>query len=353
MAAQQEDPNTPRWDDPTWVQSFVDGKVNAVFSSTHPLPKLNKLPDKVKDALTHGGFVVLIEPWRIGCPTDPVNDINCNVGFIRSFTDWKEMYNTAYGAVEANPGHVGPWTDGSVHITYIREITADEMKPADWAAYAHGNVKVNFAENKPLPKSDPTDGAVAHMLVEPWRHTCIGLTTDLDCNVGKSGTFQTWEEMINYLSEGKWTRGSIISMPKNTLTGGNLPELVIVPAVEQPEPIESSQIQSEQVVATTLNPIFGFFTGAITWLMIGLALMYLAMLCITIWAVLVAWRSHWAMGLAMLFVSLVAQIYFGIIGTIFVLILVVLLLIFRPRFHNRTQIAPATPTPTPTPTATP
>lgn len=221
VVSAQEDPNTPRWNDSTWVQSFVDGKVNAVFSAAHPLPK--DPPQQVKEAMAHNAYGVLIEPWRKGCPTNPAQDPNCNVGFVRSYTNWDELYKAVYTAVEANPGHVGPWTDGSVKMSYLREMTSDEMSSADWAQYAMGKVRVNFAENKPLPADDPTNGAVAHLLNEPWRHTCIGLTTDADCNVGKEGTFQDWKDMISYLEEGKWERGSILAMPKSTPAGGNLP----------------------------------------------------------------------------------------------------------------------------------
>ncbi len=219
-----DDPNTPRWNDSAWVQSFVDGKVNAVFSPAMPLPTYASLDQKIKDALTHGGFISLIEPWRKGCPSDPVKDPNCNVGFVRSYTDYNELYQAVYGAVEANPGHTGPWTDGSVHISYVREITADEMKATDWAVYANARVKVNFAENKPLPDADPMNGATAHMLIEPWRHTCMGLTTDTNCKVGKSITFQTWKELKDYLKDNDWTRGSIMSMPFSGSAPATTPE---------------------------------------------------------------------------------------------------------------------------------
>jgi hypothetical protein len=248
------DPNDPRWEDPTWVREFVDGKRNAVFGPI-PLPSSDELPQAVKDALTHGGFAVLIEPWRVGCPVSPETDPNCNVGFVRSFTDWDELYNAVYGKVEANSGHIGPWTDGSVKISYMREVTADEMKAADWVNYANGQVRVNFAENKPLPNEDPTNGAVAHFLNEPWRHTCVGKVSDLNCNVGESIVYQDWKEMLAYLAEGQWQRGSIMAMPKSASVGVNSPTLVPISVpTDTPVPTGNSA-PTLTVVSTTNTPV--------------------------------------------------------------------------------------------------
>lgn len=348
--AAQTDPNFADWDNPQWAEEFAIGSRNAVFSTTNPLPKASELPQEVKDALTHGMVAVLIEPWRVGCP-EPLTDPNCNVGYVKSFTDWSKLYRTVYGKIEANKGNIGPWTNGSVHLTRIPELAAGIATETDWGMFANGDLKITFAENQLLPVEDPTAGANSFRLIEPWRHTCIGDdSTDLDCNVGKSGVFPDWQSLRDFLSTGGWTRGSIMTQDKVILITGNLPEVVVVPPVVE-QPIESVKIQSD-VVSTTLNPIFGYFTGVVTWLLIGLALMYLVMLLITIWAVWIAWRIHWAIGLVMLFVALVVQYFLGIIGTALVLLLGVLL-ILRPRFL-RTQIAAVpTPTPTPTPTTTP
>ena len=99
----------------------------------------------------------------------------------------------------------------------MREMTPDEMSGPDWAAYMRGEVRVNFAENKPLPVKDPTNGLVDHWLSEPWRGGCDGDSTNPNCQVGTSGVV-TWDRVHSYLKEGNWTRGSVIAWPKAEAT---------------------------------------------------------------------------------------------------------------------------------------
>ena len=224
--------NTTDWEDKVYVADFATGKVNAIFEPENPIPV--EAPKEVLEALKRGAYLVVIEPYKGGCGGEkPVENVNCNVGFIRSFTDWNDMRDFVYGKSEGNKGHFGPWTHGSFKISFVREMTADEMEIADWAAYMRGEIRVNFAENKPLPAKDPTNGLVNHALSEPWRHGCNGDSTNPNCNVGKSGV-GPWAEVLKYLEDGKWTRGSIVAWPKEapvaTAMPSNTPAVTNTPA---------------------------------------------------------------------------------------------------------------------------
>ncbi len=210
--AAQSNTNLTDWESEAFLADFAAAKRNAIYEPSNPIPV--EAPEEVLEALERGAYLVVIEPWKAGCGDNPVQNPNCNVGFVRSFTDWTKMRNFLYGALsEGNPGHFGPWTNGSIKISYIREMTADEMDISDWVQYVQGKIRVNFAENKPLPIADPTNGLVLHALSEPWRHGCDGNSENPNCQVGKSA-IGTWVEILAKLKEGKWTRGSIVAWPK-------------------------------------------------------------------------------------------------------------------------------------------
>lgn len=204
--------NVTDWEDKAYVADFAAGKVNAIFEPENPIPA--EAPKEVLEALKRGAWLVINEPYKDGCGSDnPVENLNCNVGLIRSFTDWNDMRDFVYGKSEGNPGHFGPWNRGSFKISFVREMTPDEMDVADWAAYMRGEIRVNFTENKPLPAKDPTNGLVDHALSEPWRHGCDGNSENPNCQVGSAGV-GNWEAVLKYLKDGKWTRGSIVAWPK-------------------------------------------------------------------------------------------------------------------------------------------
>lgn len=316
--AAQSDSNYADWNNPQWADEFATGSRNAVFSTANPLPKGSELPQAVKDAMTHGMVVVLIEPWRMGCPVSPETDPNCNVGYVKSFTDWDKLYEAVYGKVEANKGHAGPWTDGSVHLTRIPELAAGVATDTDWAMFANGDLKITFAENQLLPDQDPTAGAKSFRLIEPWRHTCIGSnSSDPDCNVGKSGVFPDWQSLKEYLSEGGWTRGSVMAQDKVFDAGGNLPTPVAAPTMAPVVPTTSPSMPE--------LPLFGFARGVITIAMVIIGLMILFMLIVTVWAVVAAWHIHWLYGIGTLIVALVLQTLLGIIGTLLLVIWIIVI----------------------------
>lgn len=223
--------NVTDWEDKAYVADFAAGKVNAIFEPENPIPA--EAPKEVLEALKRGAYLVVNEPYKAGCGDEPVTNVNCNVGFIRSFTDWNDMRDFVYSEKsEGNKGHFGPWTQGSFKISFIREMTADEMEIADWAAYMRGEIRVNFTENKPLPAKDPTNGLVDHALSEPWRHGCNGDSTNPNCQVGSAGV-GNWEAVLKYLKDGKWTRGSIVAWPKEasaTAVPSNTPAVTNTPA---------------------------------------------------------------------------------------------------------------------------
>lgn len=219
--AAQSNTNVTDWEDKAYVADFAAGKKNAIFEPENPIPV--EAPKEVLEALKRGAYLVINEPYKAGCGDEPVTNVNCNVGLIRSYTDWNDMRDFVYSEKsEGNEGHFGPWTHGSFKISFIREMTADEMEIADWAAYMRGEIRVNFTENKPLPAKDPTNGLVDHALSEPWRHGCNGDSTNPNCQVGSAGV-GNWEAVLKYLKEGKWTRGSIVAWPKEAVQATAVP----------------------------------------------------------------------------------------------------------------------------------
>lgn len=229
--AAQSNTNVTDWESEAYLADLAAGKVNAIYEPSNPIPV--EAPEEVLEALERGAYLVVVEPWKAGCGDNPVQNTSCNVGFVRSFTDWTKMRNFLYSAEsEANEGHFGPWTNGSFKISYIREMTPDEMDNSDWAQYIQGKVRVNFAENKPLPATDPTKGLVNHALTEPWRHGCNGDSTNPNCQVGNAmeGGYRA---VLDYLKKGNWTRGSIVAWPKEasaTAVPSNTPAVTNTPA---------------------------------------------------------------------------------------------------------------------------
>ncbi len=289
-----QDSNFADWNNPQWADEFASGSRNAVFSTANPLPKESDLPQAVKDALAHGMVAVLVEPWRVGCP-EPLNDVNCNVGYVKSFYDWDKLYDAVYKSVEANKGHVGPWTDGSVHLTRLPEVAAGLATQADWGMFTNGDLRITFAENQLLPDQDPTAGAKSFRLIEPWRHTCIGSnSSDPDCNVGKSGVFPDWQSLKDYLSEGGWTRGSVMAQDKVSDAGGNLPQ----PGADDPYVQPNVPVEHFTIDLTWFFNLFNFVKWSILFGWIFMAFVMLASFGLWLWSVIVMWRVHWLWGLA-------------------------------------------------------
>lgn len=265
--AAQSNTNVTDWESEAYLADLAAGKVNAIYEPSNPIPV--EAPEEVLEALKRGAYLVVVEPWKAGCGDNPVQNTNCNVGFVRSFTDWTKMRNFLYSAEsEANEGHFGPWTDGSIKISYIREMTPDEMDNSDWAQYIQGKVRVNFAENKPLPATDPTKGLVNHALTEPWRHGCNGDSANPNCQVGNAmeGGYQA---VLDYLKKGNWTRGSIVAWPKEasaTTVPSNTPAVTNTPAAGTPVVINTPATPANGTTippTATVQPTFTATPGAV------------------------------------------------------------------------------------------
>lgn len=247
--------NVTDWEDKAYVADFAAGKVNAIFEPENPIPA--EAPKEVLEALKRGAWLVMNEPYKDGCGGDnPVENLNCNVGLIRSFTDWNDMRDFVYGKSEGNPGHFGPWNRGSFKISFVREMTPDEMDVADWAAYMRGEIRVNFTENKPLPATDPTNGLVNHALSEPWRGGCDGNSENPNCQVG-SAEQGSYKAVLDYLKKGNWTRGSIVAWPKEavqaTAVPSNTPAVTNTPAAGSATGTATAQPTNTAQPASTIE----------------------------------------------------------------------------------------------------
>lgn len=260
--------NITNWEDKVYLADFAAGKKNAIFEPENPIPV--KAPEEVMDALERGAYLIVIEPYKAGCGgNNPVENVNCNVGFIRSFTNWDDMRDFLYVLnSEGNPGHFGPWVHGSIKISYIREMTPDEMEASDWVMYMKGEIRVNFAENKKLPAEDPTDGLVLHVLSEAWRHGCDGNSENSNCEVGKAGK-GNWQAVLNYLEEGKWTRGSIVAWPKEAVQATAVPSNTpvapatgsVTPATPSKDGTATAQPPATLLPTQTAYPTFTAMPG--------------------------------------------------------------------------------------------
>lgn len=248
--------NVAHPEEPNWVSCFTQGWVNWVFSADRPLPATP--PEAVEDALRHGLFVQLTEPWRGGCD-NTLTSPHCNIGYLKLFSDWGTLRAfLAKGEITLrNTTKVGPWSEGSLWITddFIEVAPGDTVADDDVALFLDGALGWAFAENYPLPTTVP-GGLNTFYLHETWRGGCIGdQLPDANCNVGQIKTFTNWVDMLAYLKENNWDRGSVWANRADMMPSDGIDvQATQVPTTVAPQPTPEPPAPPEPPV----NPIILF-----------------------------------------------------------------------------------------------
>ncbi len=199
--------NRPHPEDAKWMACFLTGDVNWVFAPDDPLPL--DAPKDVRQALTSGKFVKLVEPWRPGCDNS-MSSPDCNIGYLKLFSDWGTMF--AFTRVgETRPNVKGPWTMGSLWVTpgpLVQMSPGVAATDEEKRLLCNGLIEWNFSENYPLPTTSPCASDTLFTLQEPFRGGCIGRTDDKNCNVGFAKQYN-WSSLLTFLKDGNWSRGSV------------------------------------------------------------------------------------------------------------------------------------------------
>jgi hypothetical protein len=205
-------------EDPAWVSCFVQGWVNWVFGTENGQPLPNDPPQAVKDALQHGLFVQLTEPWNATCD-NTLQHPDCSIGYLDLFSDWDDLLAfLAVGKFEqAGIMKDGPWSIGSLWMAedFVQVSRGDTMPDVQMNLFCNGSLGLAFAFDGeyPLPSATPCGGdGNVYYLWESWRGGCIGdEVTDVNCNVSQLLVYEDWSAMLSYLSDNSWTRGAVFA----------------------------------------------------------------------------------------------------------------------------------------------
>lgn len=207
--------NAAHPEDPEWVSCFVAGWVNWIFGTENSGPLPADPPQAVVDALDHGVFVQLTEPWNPGCDNTLVHP-DCSIGYLDLFSSWNDLRAfLGLGKFEqAGIMKDGPWSIGSLWMTtdFVQVSQGDTMPEAKTALFCDGALGLAFAFDGeyPLPSTTPCHGSNTYYLWESWRGGCIGdEPTDENCNVSQLLVYEDWDEMLSFLNDNGWTRGSV------------------------------------------------------------------------------------------------------------------------------------------------
>lgn len=234
--------NAAHPEDPEWVACFVDGWVNWIFGTDNSGPLPENPPQAVLDALDHGLFVQVTEPWRPGCDNTLLHP-DCSIGYLDLFSDWKTLRAfLGTGSFEqAGVMKQGPWSIGSLWMTedFVQVARGDSMPDVEMALFCEGALGLAFAYDGeyPLPSSAPCDGDNTYYLWESWRGGCIGdEPTDLNCNVGLMVGSEEWTFILSYLTDNNWTRGSIWANRDDMAEADGL----VITALDTPAPVPTA-----------------------------------------------------------------------------------------------------------------